>query len=770
MRPRLQISFLLLAAGLFSAPAAGAAGAERPVSVESLRMGYIAGAQGNLFKPGKWTPLWVQLRGGPARFSGVMEVVIPDDDGTPTVLRQAVDVQAGAIVPVTTYVRPGTDHPELVLRFFDLQGRRVAAVSGDQLVNLDPMRPEETLLVVLGNARGVELIPKLPGFAVENDQAGSREINVARFDTLAASLPGRWIGYDAVEAIVLDTNDRDLMARLNASGGQALREWVRRGGHLVVAVGRDWLRVRDSFLLAPDDPMLPALPVGQERLSDLGALESYAGATKPLTRPGAPPVLVTRLDEVERRRGKVLIGATGTIPLVVRGPYGFGRVTVVALDVDQAPFDTWEDRALFWVKALDLRRQGVDESTMTPGVTPAGRLYQNNVSDLSTQLRKALEQFTGVTLIPFGWVAFFIFLYILLIGPGDYLFLKKVLKRMELTWITFPTIVVSVSVLAYYAAYAVKGSELRINQVEIVDLDQPAGLVRGSTFLTLFSPQNRDYDISVVPLPLDGDPAAAADAAGAGNGTFPPRPPAGTEVILSWFGVPDPGFGGMGGNTQFRFTSGGYSYEPAGAAEGLAGVRVPIWSTRSFIGRWFGAGPRAPMVESALSPASADRLNGTVTNRLDVPLEDAQLAFGQQVYSLGTVAPGATVRVELSQDRNLSGYLKANMSRYLSEQPWNAQDFRINRADLLIALMFHDSGATATRENPVASIPLHYLDLTGQLALERPMLFARINRPTTRLVLGHAPRAPRVERDTVLRVILPLEGPGNGPPGAEPRR
>ena len=27
--------------------------------------------------------------------------------------------------------------------------------------------------------------------------------------------------------------------------------------------------------------------------------------------------------------------------------------------------------------------------------------------------------------------------------------------------------------------------------------------------------------------------------------------------------------------------------------------------------------------------------------------------------------------------------------------------------------MFHDSGATATRANPVTSIPLHYLDLTG---------------------------------------------------------
>ena len=179
----------------------------------------------------------------------------------------------------------------------------------------------------------------------------------------------------------------------------------------------------------------------------------------------------------------------------------------------------------------------------SPGVAGAGRLYQTNVSDLSTQLRRALEQFRGVTLIPFGWVAFFIFLYILLIGPGDYLLLKKVLKRMELTWITFPTIVVTVSVLAYYAAYAVKGNELRVNQVEIVDVDQPAGLVRGNTFLTLFSPQNRDYDISVVPLPLDARRLRQTGADSARAGAAPP----GTEVILSWFGVPEPGFRRHGG-------------------------------------------------------------------------------------------------------------------------------------------------------------------------------------------------------------------------------
>ena len=58
----------------------------------------------------------------------------------------------------------------------------------------------------------------------------------------------------------------------------------------------------------------------------------------------------------------------------------------------------------------------------------------------------------------------------------------------------------------------------------------------------------------------------------------------------------------------------------------------------------------------------------------------------------------------------------------------------INRADLLREMMFHDSDASGLETVP--SRTHHDLDLTGQLALGRPMLVAEIDRPGTRLVLG----------------------------------
>ena len=125
---------------------------------------------------------------------------------------------------------------------------------------------------------------------------------------------------------------------------------------------------------------------------------------------------MTKFEDWEKRGG-VPLAASSVTPLVLRGPYGFGRVTVVGLDVDQKPFAAWEDKKLYWDKVLDLRGRGIEADSMVSG--------RSGATELSTALNASLQRFPGVRLVPFGWVAFFVFLYILLIGPGDYFFLKQ---------------------------------------------------------------------------------------------------------------------------------------------------------------------------------------------------------------------------------------------------------------------------------------------------------------------------------------------------------
>ncbi len=83
-------------------------------------------------------------------------------------------------------------------------------------------------------------------------------------------------------------------------------------------------------------------------------------------------------------------------------------------------------------------------------------------------------------------------------------------------------------------------------------------------------------------------------------------------------------------------------------------------------------------------------------------------------------------------------------------------EFKIDRYSLMLGAMFHDSETQIGNERPLSNDTLSDLDLTGQLVLPRPMLVARVDRPGSRLILDDAPSAPKVERTTVLRVILPL--------------
>jgi hypothetical protein len=752
-----RLSAVLAALAFLVGPASSVwAQKSRRVEVENMRVGFDASfsnlKSSNSFKIGAWTPVWVQLRGGSEPWSGFMEVSVADDDGTPTSFHMPVAVMANQSERFTAYARPGSRQPEFTIRLLDENGRRVGGASQDTLMPQAPesIMPNETLVLTMGRPQGVESIKDLPGFQTSAARTNYRnalpEVLTARIDPQTGSMPGRWYGYDAAQAVVIDTADRETLSALDALRGQPLVDWVARGGHLIVSIGANWQAVRDSVLA----PILPGLPGGLERVASLEALDTFAGSNKSITPPGTPPVMVTRLEELEERGGTIL-SMMSNLPLVVRGAHGFGRVTLIALDVDQKPFSEWVDRSLFWVRAIDLKRpRGEQDGAGNPMGGP--QIYQYGVSDLSSQLRVALEQFPGVKLIPFGWVAFFIFLYILLIGPGDYFFLKKVLKRMELTWITFPTIVVTVSLVAYYAAYVLKGNDLLVNKVDVVDIDQAAGLMRGNTWISLFSPQNRDYTIRTVPMPLDRDPPTPALT---DPSSQPVRPPTGTEVMTSWFSAPEDQFGAMGNSgRRFSFAGSGYTYQPTSGVEWLENVRIPIWSTKCISSRWFG--PATPLVDSELLPAGTDRLAGIVTNRQSVPLEDAILAFGKQVYELGTLAPGATVRVELSRERNLSGLLKDRQRNYLTDQPWN-REHRIDRADLMLAAMFHDSQSTLSSERALANDPLHDLDLSGQLALQRPMLVARINRAGARLALDNAPSAPKIEQLTLVRIILPLK-------------
>src|SRR5207253_2182869 len=90
-----------------------------------------------------------------------------------------------------------------------------------------------------------------------------------------------------------------------------------------------------------------------EPVADLSLPEGFGGAHGKLAGGGRPAIEVARLEPKPGRAVRVLMSSKndGPVPfgipfipgesLVVQAPYGLGRVTVVALDVEQKPFADW---------------------------------------------------------------------------------------------------------------------------------------------------------------------------------------------------------------------------------------------------------------------------------------------------------------------------------------------------------------------------------------------------------------------------------------------
>jgi hypothetical protein len=464
---------------------------------------------------------------------------------------------------------------------------------------------------------------------------------------------------------------------------------------------------------------------------------------------------------------------------VAQGAYGLGAVTLTAFDLDQQPFIGWSGQAAFWEQLLARAGPRIPANVGQPNVfryntrgAPEGEA-DNQLQALNGQL----ETFEGVPVISFGWVALFILLYILLVGPLDYLFLKKVVKRLELTWVTFPTIVLAVSAAAYFTAYHLKGSELRVNKVDLVDVDLQTQRAYGRAWFSVFSPRIQKYTVGV-------EPAAPAWAAPPDGG-----PP---DAVMSWFGVPK-----QGRQSLFR-----HSYDYAPQAAGLRGVPIQVWTTKGFQANWQAALDKdKPPVENRLRhpPGRPDDLIGSVTSHLPAPLEDVLLIYKGEAAWLGTLLPdtprtlSAQNRVKFSvwRDNPDAGAANAGAASRLPmnllfheamqgrgepnnaafrdlDQSWRVNDENRDEVILVgrLAQVLAD-GKTVTR--PDGSTETHP---TAEEMNGGPRVPSRLWLGNLPLDGGARPELRgSLRQDTIVRVFLPLQPearPNAGPAGEAP--
>jgi len=727
---------LLAALGVLAAAANLRDAKAASPEIVGVRVG-IAGR----YKAGLWTPVEVRLRGANGGADRVV-LTVRDGDGVPSRFQAPLASRVAAAEPtdrgegvVSFFVRFGRVRSELLIEV--CEGERVCAErvfragpGGDYPVAL---RSDQRLLVTVGRAPlGVEQAVR------RLREAPGEETVVVAIDDLN-ELPGAWHGYEGVEAVVLATSDPSIYAGPTPGGRHmaALDDWVRNGGRLLLCLGRE----AEALLRADSNAAIGDFAPGRfERMIPLSAsrttaLESYCGCSVGIPR-ARDQVPIPYFVDVE---GKVEL-RDGPVPLVIRSPRGLGQVLVATFDPDGPPLDRWEERGLLMGTLLGLARPGDDR----PGEGTA--VMHFGYRDLAGQLRSALDQFSGVRVVPFWLVAGLILVYSLLIGLGDYFLVHRILRREGLTWITFPLAVVAFSAIAYLLADRFRGDAVLANQVDLIDVDVEGRRLRGTTWANLYSPRVDRYDLAFRPEhPGDGP----------------------IEALTAWLGLPGDALGGMDPRAA-EPSIWRSRYDFSVGLDAMSGVPVQVSSTKSLTGRWearAGSEMESRLREDERLPV------GTITNRLGLPLSECLLAYGSHAYELGELAPGESIEVgPLLRLREFKSLLTDRLLVFDEEkEDYHTEATPYDRgstdaAYILRAMMFFEA-AGGKSYTGLSNRYQGFVDLTDALKTDRAVLIgrARTGSPPHGATLwcnGAPMPESQVRRTTYYRFVLPVEKEG----------
>ena len=697
----------------------------QPAPNDNLRVaGIRAGFEGH-FKIGFWTAVDITLEGGNDTFTGTVELTALDGDGVPSRVStrpdEPISVAPGEKVVVRLYAKIGQPRGDVT----------VTARSTECLVATRRfvMPEDESLSGVLPSERG--LVVLLGADPTDAEQAhfgklGAVVTGVSSFD----DLPADWWGYEGVDLVIITTADHSFAEHLARETPQlaAINGWVRMGGSLILSTARE-----AKTVLADGSPLTGLVPgalKGVVPLYQSTMLEAYAETAEPLeTGAGRFSVEVPQLADA---RGVIEVGAgkeLRDLPLVVRMPHGFGQVVWLALDLDAPPLVSWRGRTQLLEKLW--KRPGAKQLDTETGAT--GEVTTLGFDDLAGQLRGALDQFEGVTVLPFWLVAALVVAYIACIGPLDYYLVTRVLRRPEATWITLAVTVVAFCAGAYALAYRVKGRQVLLNQVELVDFDAESRTERGTAWANLFSPRTESYDLTLEP-----------STGGSTSADAPHR-------LFSWWGLPGRGFGGMNATAgNLPLFSDAYQISPR--LDALSQVPIAVWSTKAFVGRWWAQ--QASPIEARLSHPG--KLTGTLESHLDVPLSDCVLMYERWAYPIRQLSPGRTIDLETVDPQTVDTYLRrvtVQGDRNVTP-PYDRASFDVPR---IVEMMSSYSLAGGERYTMLAHEYQGFIDLSQLVRLGRAVLVGRAATPAAHLDRDGTPLDVEGGHWTYYRFVFPVE-------------
>jgi hypothetical protein len=504
---------------------------------------------------GSWMAIEVHLVNSGPSISGELRLQTVNQAGT----RYAIAVQLDSPSDKTWILHaqpPSTFGPQM----------EVALVSGDQIL----VRQKVTVTVHDASQLIVGVVaenpPKIVGSlslpAVQDQQPA------VVVPLTVADLPTRIEAWSALDRLVWQDIDA---SSLSTDQLTAFRGWLALGGRLVIVGGTGGIGSLSGF---PDD-ILPYRPTS--------TVDVAAGSLTTLL--GTPPKDAADVPAMagELIRGRAL-ATSGDRVIAAETGYGAGSVTILGLDPTAG-----------WVA------QAAAGRSLWPTLIPARTGGAVAILD-DSQIVGAAANLPSLALPPLGGLLLLLFGYIALIGPINYLVLRR-LDRREWAWITMPILIVGFAVGAYAFGSALRGSSVIVNEVGIVRGAPDATEGSAQVYLGVFSPSRGTYQIAVpggalLSAPISGDAFGATTA--------------GLDVL-------------QGDPSRVRNLAVGFG--------SLRTIRAESQAT-------------VPKVHTEFALVDGT-LTGTIRNDSSVKLEKPAVVLGNNVKVLKDLAPGEQVAVSL---------------------------------------------------------------------------------------------------------------------------
>lgn len=732
------IGFLCVVLGLFATTAVPGFAAPPETTSPSWHAGF-----NDFVKLGHWVPVTI--------------TVPVDQEREP--IRYAINMLDGDETPVTyegplTRTEPARDgHQtfEMLCRFgrrfgvfhirlFDAAEASVFESDGtiqDSEIQFDSSTDHLTILVSDNEAFGNQIEKA----TLSNLRDGNRRL--VRLNS-GQPIPVEPVAWQSVNRIIVPLQSATAMHRDADATWSAMERWVGQGGELVLVGGE----ALSAMEISPSLNRLLPMNIGEAQRLDSGrTIERFVGNSRQqLIGRNEQGPLFSSLEIDEQFECTTIVEGESGSPLVVRYPHGLGEVTIVAFDLESETITGWSSYPVLLEKIFN--RQIIDQKESRTASTKGGSAVTHfGYNDLAGQLLVPLDDFTTVRFLDFTLIAVLISVYILAISVGDWFLLKRLLGRMELTWITFPLTALLFCGIAWTIASLTRPSSIQINQMEILDFDTVNRTSRGTSWMNLYSPSARTIDVAIASETDQGLPI--------------------TRSIVSWQGLPGDGLGGMETQTTTGFQRIAYRQElEAGQlADGvnctIKSLPLRVSSTRSLVGRFeMDDWPEFP----AALRLKRDRLEGTIENTMPFDIFNARIFFGGYVYLLDQpFRAGDVLSVKTqTKEKTSRNYLnRAAVTGFEEKElgksqvkPWDPRDKSLTRiADIM---MFY---SLAGGENYTGLTHGYYpeMDQSELLTLGRAILVGQIASGSRIEIDGEDTRSLYDDSITMVRIVLNVE-------------